>query len=121
MDIGLDVPASTPRATPDIETACFRIAQEALTNALRHAAATMINVTLAVQDDAIALTVRDNGKGFDVRVAHRNALAGTGFGLLGMQERTQLAGGQLKLDSRPGAGTTVHARFPLTPPTEPAG
>lgn len=121
VDINLDVPASTPRAPSDIETACFRVAQEALTNAVRHAAATKIDVTLTVQDDAIELTVRDNGKGFDVPVAHRHTMAGTGFGLLGMAERAQLAGGQLKLDSRPGAGTTMHARFPLTPPQEPAG
>ncbi|GEM_PF-6025148 len=120
-DISLDVPVSIPRVTPDIETACFRVAQEALTNAVRHAAATKIDVTLTVQDDAIELTVRDNGKGFDARVAHRHMMAGSGFGLLGMHERAQLAGGQLKLDSRPGAGTTVHARFPLTPPKEPAG
>ncbi|MHB8728778.1 MAG: PAS domain-containing protein [Sulfuricaulis sp.] len=114
-EVGLHLPASLPRLPPDVETTCFRIVQEALTNALRHAGAERIDVTLTADDDAVELTVRDNGKGFDVRVAERRAMTGAGFGLLSMTERAQLAGGRLTLDSRPGGGTAVRARIPLAP------
>lgn len=110
--IDLALPPSLPRLASEIETACFRIVQEALTNAARHAAATHIEVTLATPDNIIELTVRDDGQGFDVAAARQSTLAGGGAGLLGMSERAELAGGQLTIVSAPGQGTTVRARFP---------
>jgi PAS domain S-box-containing protein len=117
--------ASTPRVhlttdptlgrwDPTIETACFRIAQEALTNALRHAGATSIDLTLALQDATLRLGVRDNGTGFDAAAARMRAERGGSLGLLGMHERASLAGGALTLLSAPGRGTEVEAVFPLS-------
>jgi signal transduction histidine kinase len=97
------------RAPVEIETACFRIAQEALTNVTRHAHARHIDVTLT-QDVAIELTVKDDGVGFDVEQQR------TGLGIVGMGERADLAGGSLHIESTPGAGTTVRARFLLPSP-----
>lgn len=118
VDIALKLPPSLPRLASEIETACFRIVQEALTNIARHASATHIEVTvtLAIPDGNLILTVHDDGQGFDVSVAHRTALAGGGFGLLGMQERAELAGGIFHLASGLGQGATIEVRFPLPDP-----
>ena len=95
------------RAPVEIETACFRIVQEALSNVARHAGARHVEVTLTVQDVALEVTVRDDGVGFNVE------RLGTGLGLMGMSERAELAGGRADVDSAPGAGTTLRARFRL--------
>jgi signal transduction histidine kinase len=97
------------RAPVEIETASFRIAQEALTNVARHARARHVDVTLTAQDAALEITVRDDGVGFNVERVH------AGPGLVGMAERAELAGGRLDIESAPGAGTTLRARFPLSP------
>jgi signal transduction histidine kinase len=98
----------TEARTPvEIEVACFRIVQEALSNVARHASARHVEVTLAAQDAALEVTVRDDGIGFHVE--GRRA----GLGLLGMGERAELVGGNLDIKSAPGAGTTVRVRFPL--------
>jgi signal transduction histidine kinase len=99
------------RAPGEIETACFRIAQEALSNVARHARARYIEVTVAAQDGTLELIVQDDGVGFNVEQPH------TGMGLVGMVERAELAGGRLEIESSPGAGTTLSARFPLPAPT----
>ena len=95
------------RAPVEIETACFRIVQEALSNVARHARARHVEVTLTAQDVALEVTVRDDGVGFNVERLR------TGLGLVGMGERAELAGGRLDIESAPGAGTTLRARFPL--------
>jgi signal transduction histidine kinase len=95
------------RAPPEIETACFRIVQEALSNVARHACARHSEVTLTAQDVALEVTVRDDGVGFNVERLR------TGLGLVGMGERAELAGGRLDIESAPGAGTTLRVRFPL--------
>ena len=100
------------RAPSEIETACFRIVQEALTNVARHARARNVEVTLAIHGDALEVAVRDDGVGFAADQRMR-----TGLGLVGMDERATLAGGQLVIESAPGAATTVRARFPLPQPT----
>lgn len=112
VEITLTLPPALPRLRSEIETACFRVAQEALTNIARHAGAQRIEVTLKANEHDIELTVHDDGAGFDAAAARRLTLGGTGFGLLGMQERAELAGGELSLVSVPGRGTTVRARFP---------
>jgi signal transduction histidine kinase len=96
------------RAPAEIETAIFRIVQEALTNVARHARASHVEVTLAVQDDALVLAVQDDGVGFDV-----GERLSTSLGLVGMSERAMLAGGKLEVESAPRAGTTLCARIPL--------
>lgn len=101
------------RLTPEIETACFRVAQEALTNVVRHAQARHVSVSVRVLDQRLHLTVRDNGRGFDVG-AVRGSLGGIpmDLGLTGMRERATLAGGGLEIVSCTGQGTTVLGWFP---------
>jgi len=103
------------RFPPDIEASCFRVTQAALTNIAWHAQATQVDVTLrwlpAAQ--ALELGVRDNGIGFNVPAALKHARQGESLGLLGMQERIQLIGGQLAIESAPGRGTEIRARVPI--------
>lgn len=102
------------RLHPSIEIACFRVAQEALTNVIRHAQATRVSVELHEKGAELHLIIADDGQGFDPRSARDRAVNGASLGLVGMQERTELAGGLLELNSSPGQGTKVHAVFPLT-------
>lgn len=102
------------RLNPLIETECFRVAQEALTNVVRHAQATSVSVELTKTDGQLELSVRDDGIGFDVNSLRDKAVNGASLGLLSMEERASLAGGGLELRSIPGQGTEVHAWFPLT-------
>jgi len=103
------------RLDPMIETECFRIAQEALTNVVKHAKAHTVTVELSKNDDDVELhlSVRDDGVGFDVASVREQAVRGASLGLLSMEERATLAGGGLEYDSTPGHGTEVHAWFPL--------
>lgn len=102
-----------PRPESHIETACFRIAQEALTNILKYAEATRIRVALELADGGLALEVSDNGGGFDVDAATVAVSQGRSLGLIGMRERATLAGGHFELQSLPGKGTRVRAWMPL--------
>jgi len=104
---------SDDRLPADIETSCFRLAQEALTNVVRHADARNVSVQVEEGEDEIELVVRDDGKGFDVAAARENAVRGKSLGLLSMEERASLAGGSLRIESREGHGATVRAFFPL--------
>lgn len=103
------------RLATEIETTCFRIAQEALTNIARHAQASEVWVTLAGTAAELRLEVRDNGRGFDVAAARSQAAAGRSMGLLSMEERATLAGGRLALESAPGRQTQLSLVLPLTP------
>ncbi len=94
------------RLTEDIETALYRIVQEALTNAIKHGHAKRAVVEIFEQPSAVELVVRDDGRGFDTD-AHT-----PGFGLLGMRERVALLGGELEVRSSEATGTTITARFP---------
>ena len=95
------------RPEPAVELACFRIVQEALTNVLRYAGATRVRVALAADGTMLTLAVGDDGRGFAPGEA-------TGLGLVIMRERAQLLGGRLKIETAPGAGTTVSAQLPMT-------
>jgi signal transduction histidine kinase len=97
----------------EIEVAAFRIAQEALTNALHHAQAKEVCVTLWKRDEELVLRVLDDGLGFDKGAMLRGDVGGQSLGLLGMRERAHLAGGQLEIESAPGQGTMVQVRLPL--------
>jgi signal transduction histidine kinase len=103
----------TRRLDSMIETECFRVAQEALTNVARHAKAQSVIVELKNQDGQLQLSVRDDGIGFDVSAVREQAVRGGSLGVLSMEERAALAGGQLELISSPGTGTEVRACFPL--------
>jgi signal transduction histidine kinase len=97
----------------DLEITCFRVAQESVTNAVRHAHASRLTVELFKQDSGLHLIVRDDGRGFDVSAANSQALRGVTFGLVAMRERVQIAGGRLEITSSEGGGAEVHATFPL--------
>ncbi len=104
------------RLGPDLETTCFRIAQEALTNILRYACATQVRLMLSVTARRVELMIFDNGRGFNAPVARRNAARGVTTGLSAMHERALLVGGSLSIISRKGKGSTIRARFPLSRP-----
>lgn len=101
------------RLDPVIETECFRIAQEALTNIIRHSGAKEFRVELGQRDGELRLSVQDNGMGFDVQTKREQAVRGSSLGLLSMAERASLAGGRLEIHSRPGQGTRLEASFPI--------
>jgi signal transduction histidine kinase len=97
-----------PETIPDEYKICiYRLVQEALNNAARHSAARNAKVTVEQKMNKILVTVSDDGRGFDSQRVR-------GLGLLGMEERVKRLGGKLAIDSKPGAGTTVRAEFPLT-------
>lgn len=90
-------------------TAIFRIFQETLTNVARHAGATSVQTSLVVGERNVALITHDNGTGFDLSTVERRG----SLGLLGMKERAHLLGGEFKISSSPGKGTTVVVHIPL--------
>ena len=96
-------------------TAVFRILQESLTNIARHAQASLVEVTVDVEDGAVALTVHDNGRGFVPEESRKP----NSFGLMGLRERAYLLGGEVRIDSGRGRGTTVEVRIPIAEPAEP--
>ncbi|MDQ3812526.1 MAG: PAS domain S-box protein [Armatimonadota bacterium] len=102
------------RLPAPIETTVYRAVQEALTNVLRHAQAQRVSVLLECRPDHILAIVEDDGHGFDVDAVMAAPPAQRRLGLLGMQERVALVHGTLKIESRPGAGTTVFIQIPLT-------
>ena len=100
-----------PRAlSQEISLCLFRVLQEALQNALKHSGVRHFEVELRYGSDAIDLTVRDSGSGFDLREAAKTH----GLGLVSMAERLKLVDGQLSIDSQPRSGTTIHARVPIS-------
>jgi signal transduction histidine kinase len=103
------------RLPMEVETAVFRIAQEALNNAAKHANATEVVVTMTVAERQLCVTVEDNGRGFDVEAVRAGARAGSdgGLGLRTMRERATAAGITLRITSTPGRGTRVWIAAPL--------
>jgi signal transduction histidine kinase len=98
------------RLPSELETACFRIVQEALTNVIRHSGAKHVRVGLAWRGDELSVTVADDGKGFDVTETERRR---PGLGLQGIRERAAIVGGSVEIESAPGRGTKVRATFPI--------
>jgi PAS domain S-box-containing protein len=96
-----------------VETALYRIMQEALTNIARHAAAKTIKIALTRQLAGVHMTVEDDGCGFDVETTIRTSNTSGHLGLYSMRERAMLLGGSVTIDSTRGKGTTVSVRIPL--------
>lgn len=101
------------RLSTELETACFRVAQEALTNVIRHAGAVSVGIELTKTPGCLTLVIRDNGKGFDVPAVREQAFLGKSLGLLGMQERVMIVGGDMQITSSPESGTEIRAVFPI--------
>ncbi len=112
LQVDLALTGLDERMPHHIETAVFRIVQEALTNILKHADARRAWVAVTLSDGQVRLSVADDGRGFDPQAVPR-AGDGRGLGLMGMQERTELLGGTWKITSRPQAGTRIEAVIPV--------
>ena len=108
MHVELEARLSEERLPPEVETALYRIVQEALTNVVKHSGATRVSVLLTERDHAVAAMVEDDGVGFELEGARED-----GLGLVGMRERIGLVGGRLQVESSAGAGTTVVAEVPV--------
>lgn len=102
------------RLPPAVAVAAFRFVQEALQNVWKHAAASTVEVAVALLDEEVRLTVRDDGRGFDPAAVE----AGEHYGLIAMRERIEMLAGRLEVESAPGRGTTLRATLPLQPRKE---
>src|ERR1700687_889439 len=113
--ISVDVyaPDLAARLPAEVETALYRIAQEALTNVLKHAAAQAVSLVVQRESSGVHLTVEDDGRGFDNDALLQVPGAGKGLGLLDIRERAALLNGSVTLESRPGSGTAVHVTIAL--------
>jgi signal transduction histidine kinase len=107
VDLAYEQGRVDTRHAPELESAIYRLVQEAVTNVVKHAGAGRVTVAVIEDDATVQLTVTDDGAGFQTDATS------AGFGLIGMRERVTLLGGELDFDSQPGAGTTVTARIPV--------
>lgn len=101
------------RLPEEVEVVLYRVAQEALTNILKHAQARRVSMVLELRPHLVVLIVEDDGRGFDPEAVQRRSPADGRLGLLGMQERVAIVGGTLTIESTPGQGTTLFVRVPL--------
>jgi PAS domain S-box-containing protein len=113
-DVSYEEDLGDGRLAPEIETALYRIAQEAISNARKHAGTTGVRLKLERRPGGGRLEVRDEGRGFDPAAVSRNSGRGEKVGLAGMRERIALLGGELTIASKPGRGTCVAAEVPLS-------
>ena len=114
IDLHFSDEVEEQRFGAEIETALYRVLQEALTNVARHADATVVTVRLARTADTLRLSIEDDGQGFDPTAVDGKRTGGFGLGLLGMRERVAGIGGTLFLDSEVGAGTRLEIEVPFT-------
>ncbi|ASS74129.1 histidine kinase [Tumebacillus algifaecis] len=110
IETTLTVVGQRRRYATTVETALYRILQEAMTNSAKYADTDQLAITLTDQDDQIEICIEDSGVGFD---PEHLRIKGTGLGLFGMRERASLLGGTVKIDSAPGAGTRIGVTIPL--------
>jgi PAS domain S-box-containing protein len=115
---GLRVQFSAPEPLQPVDlglqTTAFRIAQEAITNVLRHAGSQSVGVNLSIEAGQLRMRIVDDGNGFDLMEVERRPRQDAGFGLIGMKERAALVGGGLHVISSPGKGTAIEVFLPLT-------
>ena len=107
LAVDLEAQLGEERLPTEAETTLYRVIQEALTNIVKHSAASRVSILLQRKNSSVVAVVEDDGNGFDPRETRADAL-----GLAGMSERLSLAGGRLQVESSPGAGTTVVAEVP---------
>jgi PAS domain S-box-containing protein len=112
-DFHVELPNEDDRCSRDIETACFRIVQEALTNISRHARAKHVTIRLTEDKSDLLLRVNDDGLGFDLNALQTRTPRAATLGLLGMQERASAAGGTIEINSAMSKGTEIRLRFPI--------
>ena len=117
LHITLDANPEVAEAPRGLNTTVFRVVQEAVSNVLRHAHATLIRVTLRTEPGALRLVIEDDGVGFDPEAVSPRVKRGEHLGLLGMTERVRSAGGTIKLESRAGAGSRIEVVVPYAKPS----
>jgi Signal transduction histidine kinase len=118
LTVNYQVMGIKDRLSSEMETVLYRIVQEALTNVARHAKANTVNINIKEVNNAIDVTIEDDGRGFDVEhLLNKKPGMGQerGWGLVGMFERAQLLEGTLQIDSQPGKGTIIRAHIPIRP------
>ena len=106
IDLAYESGRESERHLPETEVAIYRLVQEGLTNAVKHAGEAAVHISIADDENAVTIRVHDDGPGFEPDAHHE------GFGLIGVRERVALTGGTLSIDSAPGAGTTLEATLP---------
>jgi PAS domain S-box-containing protein len=116
FDAKFNVDLMDERFAADIETTCFRAVQEAITNIARYAQAQCVTIELLKRGTELCVSIRDDGVGFEVAAALQRAAQGHSMGLLSMQERVLLLGGQMRIESAPGQGTMIEMSLPLVLP-----
>ena len=107
IELEAELEVDEARLDPELQTVVYRLVQEALNNVAKHAGAGRVHLRVCGDEDSLAVLVSDDGEGFDPAGEH------SGFGLAGMRERVELAGGELQIESMPGSGTRVMASVPL--------
>lgn len=113
LSVSLVTSSSLGPLPNELQMACFRVVQEALGNVIRHASARQVRVELRRDAEAVELTIRDDGVGFDPQAVERSAKRSTQFGMTAMRQRAELLGGSCCIASAPGQGTTLQVRWPL--------
>lgn len=103
------------KLSPSIETNIYRIAQEAISNALKHSKANTINVFIKTENKELFLSIKDNGKGFEPEKYLNGVVKGTQLGIISMKERVTLMDGVFSIKSRPGKGTDIEIKIPTLP------
>ncbi len=109
INIEFASPGEQSKRVKGLETAIFRVVQEALNNVVKHAEASYVHVKVEIAQEVVNIVVRDNGKGFEVGSEYGEE----SFGLMGMQERVELLEGTFKLNSSPGKGTEIFVQIPI--------
>lgn len=109
IEIDFVVIGEEKRLQQKYEVALFRLMQESVQNALKHASPRRIQIKLQIQQDFIVMVVKDDGKGFDINIKKSDS-----FGLMGMRERVEMLEGEMEITSKPNAGTTVIIKMPYT-------
>ncbi len=109
----LNAAGLTNRLEPEMETALYRIYQEALNNVRRHSGAKRVSITITMQDGFLKSKIQDDGRGFDLRRLDSNGDSPHGLGLLGIKERVSQWGGNVEIITKPGSGTLIRLSIPI--------
>ena len=115
VDVIIEMANHNQRFSREVETACFRIAQEALSNIVRHAQASQVSLQLVTDENVLLLSIKDDGVGFDPESLRKRAPRAATLGLVSMQERAHAAGARIEIDSAISKGTEVRVRLDLAP------
>ena len=113
----LETAGEAARLPGSTEVAVYRVVQEALTNVRKHSEASVVILHIQFEPENVSVDVSDNGKGFNLAKTMRSAISVGHMGLLGMSERVSMLGGTLKIETRPGAGTSISLTIPIASPT----